>query len=96
MTDSKVDAAVYKFNELSTGAYEIQPYTTTGVAAIYINWYKGIGNDNPVNGNVTLGLWTDNGTKDKASTNGGDASRVHRGIFQKPRPTRIMPCSYAK
>ena len=67
MTDSKVDAAVYKFNELSTGAYEIQPYTTTGVAAIYLNWYKGIGNDNPVDGNVTLGLWTDNGTKDKGS-----------------------------
>ena len=25
-----------------------------------------------------------------ASTNGGDASRVHRGIFQQPRPTGKM------
>ena len=68
MTDNKVDAAVYKISELSTGAYEIQPYTTTGVAAIYLNWYKGVDkSNNPVDGNVTLGLWTDNGTKDKGS-----------------------------
>ena len=67
MTDNKVETAVYKFSEISGGAYQIQPYTTTGVASIYINWYKGIGSDNPVDGTVTLGLWTDNGTKDKGS-----------------------------
>lgn len=67
MTDEKSATSYFKFTTTTGGAYEIQPYTTTDVASIYINWYKGTGSDNPVDGSVTLGLWTDNGAKDKGS-----------------------------
>ena len=68
MTADKNDAAYYKISEISGGAYELQPYTSAGSAAdIYLNWYCGVGNSNPEDGTVTLGLWTDNGTKDNGS-----------------------------
>lgn len=66
-TTTRTDGAYFRFSELSGGSYEIQPYTTSGVANIYINWYMGVGNNNPENGTVSLGLWTDNGSKDKGS-----------------------------
>lgn len=65
----------YKISEISGGAYEIQPYTTSDdpdivpddPASIYLNWYKGVGSDNPEDGNITLGVWTDNGSTDNGS-----------------------------
>lgn len=67
MTTEKNKASIYKLTEIGGGAFEIQPYTNNGVANIYLNWYKGVGTNNPADGNVTLGLWTDNGTKDRGS-----------------------------
>lgn len=67
MTDAKQTAAIYKITEISGGAFEIQPYTTTGVASVYLNWFQGVGNSNPEDGTVTLGLWTDNGAQDAGS-----------------------------
>lgn len=64
---NKSQAAEFKITEINGGSYEIQPYTSNGVGAIYLNWYKGVGVDNPENGTVTLGLWTDNGSSDKGS-----------------------------
>ncbi len=67
MTDEKQEGCIFKFNELSTNTYDIQPYKTSGVASIYLNWYLGIGSSNPVDGSVTLGLWTDRGSADMGS-----------------------------
>lgn len=68
LTADKNETSTFKFTQISGGAFEIQPYTSAGSAqAIYLNWYKGVGSDNPEDGSVTLGLWTDNGTKDKGS-----------------------------
>jgi len=68
MAAQKSETSIFKFTEISGGAFEIQPYTSADQAqAIYLNWYKGVGSDNPEDGSVTLGLWTDNGTKDKGS-----------------------------
>ncbi len=67
MTTKKSQASEFKITEINGDCYEIQPYTANGVAAIYLNWYRGVGADNPENGTVTLGLWTDNGNNDKGS-----------------------------
>ncbi len=68
LTDEKSEASVYKCSPVSGGFYELQPYTTTGTAAsIYLNWYMGVGSENPEDGSVSLGLWTDNGTQDNGS-----------------------------
>ncbi len=67
MTADKSETSIFKFNEINGGAYDIQPYNTSGVASIYLNWYMGVGNSNPQDGSVTLGLWTDNGSKDNGS-----------------------------
>lgn len=67
MTADRVDGAYYKFRSLGGNSYDISPYKTGGVAAIYLNWYRGVGSDNPADGSVTLGLWTDDGNKDKGS-----------------------------
>ena len=67
-SDTQDEASIFKFNNLGGAAYDIQPYTTSGVAAIYLNWYKGVGgSDNPEDGKVTLGLWTDSGSDDNGS-----------------------------
>lgn len=48
--------------------YEIAPVTKQGKAADkYFNWFKGVGQDNPLDGNVTVGLWQDPANKDKGS-----------------------------
>ena len=43
--------------------YEISPVTTSGSTDKYLNWFEGAG----ANAGITLGLWQDNGTKDKGS-----------------------------
>lgn len=58
----------FRLNNYSGDFYEIQPYTTSGTAASkYLNWYKGIGNDNPLDGSITLGLWEQGGAQDGGS-----------------------------
>lgn len=48
--------------------YQFAPYTTTTVAGKYMNWYRGVGNDNPEdNTTVTVGLWQDNASSDAGS-----------------------------
>lgn len=67
LTDTKTEGACFKFRHLGDNAYEFSPYQTSGVAPIYINWFKGVGPDNPENGRVSWGLWTDNGARDRGS-----------------------------
>lgn len=48
--------------------YQFAPYNTTAVADKYMNWYKGVGNDNPLdNTTVTVGLWSNNASGDAGS-----------------------------
>lgn len=63
MTDEKQESAIYKITEVEgyKGYYQFQPYNTTGVAAKYLNWFEGVGSSNPENGNVTLGIYQNNG-----------------------------------
>ena len=67
LTEEKQEAAIYKFTEINGGAYQIQPYNTTGVAAKYLNWLYGPGTSNPVDGEVTLGIWEQGGNQDAGS-----------------------------
>lgn len=69
MTDEKQESAIYKITEVEgqNGYYQFQPYNTTGVAAKYLNWFQGVGTSNPEDGNVTLGIYQDNGAKDAGS-----------------------------
>ena len=58
----------FRLNNYSGDFYEILPYTTSGTTAgKYLNWYRGIGNDNPLDGDVTLGLWEQGGAQDGGS-----------------------------
>ena len=64
----KTSAKDFKVTEYSSGLYQIQPYTSGGsVAPIYLNWYQGVGNSNPLDGSVKLGLWTQDGSTDAGS-----------------------------
>lgn len=48
--------------------YCFAPFNNSGVAANYMNWFKGVGADNPLdNTNITVGLWQDNATADNGS-----------------------------
>lgn len=48
--------------------YQFAPFTTTAVADKYMNWFRGVGNDNPEdNTTVTVGLWQDNAIHDAGS-----------------------------
>lgn len=67
LTETKTEGACFKFNNLGGDAYEFSPYQTSGVAQIYINWFKGVGPDNPENGTISWGLWTDSGKTDNGS-----------------------------
>lgn len=67
LSDSKTTGAYFKCNNYSGDNYDIAPYNLTGVATKYLNWYTGVGANNPLDGTVTLGLWEDNGSKDAGS-----------------------------
>ena len=68
LTDEKSDGCYFRLNNYSADFWEIQPYTAYGnAAAKYLNWYMGIGANNPLDGSVTLGLWEDSGAKDGGS-----------------------------
>lgn len=67
-SSERTEGAYFRLKSLGGEAYEISPYLSGGnPAALYLNWYKGVGGSNPENGSVTLGLWSDGGAKDKGS-----------------------------
>ena len=64
MSDSKVDGTYFKVDNYADDNYQISPYTTAGSAqAIYLNYFGGVA----ACSGKTLGLWTDNGSKDGGS-----------------------------
>ena len=64
LSDSKVDGTYFKLDNYSDDNYQISPYTTAGSAqAIYLNYFGGVA----ACSGKTLGLWTDNGSKDAGS-----------------------------
>ena len=64
MSDTKVEGAYFKVDNYSGDNYQISPYTTAGSAqAVYLNYFGGVA----ACSGKTLGLWTDNGSKDGGS-----------------------------
>ena len=64
MSDSKVEGTYFKLDNYADDFYQISPYTTAGTAqAIYLNYFGGVA----ACSGKTLGLWTDNGSKDGGS-----------------------------
>ncbi|MBO7231492.1 MAG: Ig-like domain-containing protein [Bacteroidaceae bacterium] len=66
LSDSKVDGTYFKITKCTgdwANYYEISPVTTSGSTDKYLNWFEGAS----ANAGITLGLWQDNGTKDKGS-----------------------------
>ena len=64
MSSSKVEGTYFKLDNYSGDNYQISPYTTAGSAqAIYLNYFGGVA----ACSGKTLGLWTDNGSKDGGS-----------------------------
>ena len=67
LSDSKTTGAYFKCRNYSGDNYDIAPYNLTSAASKYLNWYMGVGSNNPLDGTVTLGLWEDGGSKDGGS-----------------------------
>ena len=67
LSDSKTTGAYFKCRNYSGDNYDIAPYNLTSAASKYLNWYMGVGSNNPLDGTVTLGLWEDDGSKDAGS-----------------------------
>ena len=65
-SDKRVDGTYFKVNNYANDYYDMQPYTTSGTNDNYVNWYQGV-DGNPYDGNNTLGLWQDAGSKDGGS-----------------------------
>ena len=64
MSDTKVEGAYFKVDNYADDNYQISPYTTAGTAqATYLNYFGGVS----ACSGKTLGLWTDNGSKDGGS-----------------------------
>ena len=67
LTDSKTTGTYFQCRNYSGDNYDIAPYNLTGAATKYLNWYTGVGSNNPLDGTVTLGLWEQNGSQDAGS-----------------------------
>lgn len=73
LSDTKVNGAYFKVSlcvKDGKMGYQLQPYKTDNtVSPTYINWYTGVGGttQNPLDGSVTVGVWTDPGSKDNGS-----------------------------
>ena len=64
LSDSKVEGTYFKLDNYADDFYQISPYTTAGTAqATYLNYFGGVA----ACSGKTLGLWTDNGSKDGGS-----------------------------
>ena len=48
LSDSKTTGAYFKCNNYSGDNYDIAPYNLTGAASKYLNWYTGVGSNNPL------------------------------------------------
>ena len=66
MTPKQEEKAYFKVHAYAGDNYEIQPYTTSGTADKYLNWFQGTGS-NPLDGTTTLGLWEQSGQADAGS-----------------------------
>lgn len=67
LSDTRNAATYFKLENYAGEWYQIRPYTTNGASPLFLNWFQGIGAANPLDGNVTLGLWRDNGRADNGS-----------------------------
>lgn len=64
----KVDACYFFVSKTDDGAYDFAPATAGGdKAEQYLNWYGGVGEQTPLNGTVTVGLWKDPARLDDGS-----------------------------
>ena len=71
LKDSKAEANPWKI-EFATSkeikCYQIRPYKSDGtIASIYMNWYLGMGENNPYRGEVTVGLYGTSASNDQGS-----------------------------
>ena len=64
----KVDACYFFASKTDDGAYDFAPVTAGGdKAEQYLNWYGGVGEQTPLNGTVTVGLYKDPARLDDGS-----------------------------
>lgn len=66
LSDTRVDGAYFKVSlcvKDGKMGYQLQPYTSNGVAQTYLNWYQGV----EANTNTPVGVYTDPGSKDNGS-----------------------------
>ena len=64
LSDTKVNNTYFYVNNYAGDNYQISPYSTYGSASsVYLNYFGGAG----ACSGLTLGLWTDNGSKDGGS-----------------------------
>ena len=66
LTAEKTAGAYFDLNNYADDFYQIAPYNSTDVAAKYLNWFQGVGS-NPLDGTVTLGLYSTGGAGDAGS-----------------------------
>lgn len=67
LTDEKTEGAYFYVENYADENYNVKPYNNTGVSGKYLNWLYGVGNQNPIDGSVTLGIWQDAGSADAGS-----------------------------
>ena len=67
LTDEKTEGAYFYVENYADENYNVKPYNSTGVSGKYLNWLYGVGNQNPIDGSVTLGIWQDAGSADAGS-----------------------------
>ena len=68
LSEQKNEHCYFVTSPISNDSYEFSPVTAQGdKAALYFNWFQGIGASNPLDGKVSVGLWTDGGNRDNGS-----------------------------
>lgn len=68
LSEQKNQHCYFVTSPISNDSYEFSPVTAQGdKAALYFNWFQGIGASNPLDGKVSVGLWTDGGNRDNGS-----------------------------
>lgn len=69
LADRRLTSAYWNLQQITVGGerfYQIAPYTTTGVAGKYLNFYGGV-SQYEMDGTKTLGLWEQGGQQDAGS-----------------------------
>lgn len=68
LSEQKNEQCYFVTSPVGNDSYEFSPVTAQGdKAALYFNWFQGIGASNPLDGKVSVGLWTDGGNRDNGS-----------------------------